>query len=61
MTGTTSYTLPISSMQADTKTVEITLKTIRDGHECSQPFEHIVELSQFFSAPYDLSAVVSEL
>lgn len=61
VTGTTSYTLPISSMQADTKTVEITLKTIRDGHECSQPFEHIVELSQFFSAPYDLSAVVSEL
>ena len=61
VTASNMYTLPISSMQADTKTVEITLKTIRDGHECSHPFKHIIELSQFFSAPYDLSAVVSEL
>lgn len=55
VTGTTSYTLPILSMQADTRTVEIVLKTIRDGYECLNPFTHTVELSQFFSAPYDLT------
>jgi len=55
ITGSTSYTMPISSMQADTRFVRITLKTVRDGYECLQPFEYIVELSQFFSAPYDLT------
>ena len=45
----------ISAMQADTRTVEIVLKTIRDGYECLNPFIHTVELSQFFSAPYDLT------
>lgn len=55
VTGTISYTLPILSMQADTRTVEIVLKTIRDGYECLNPFTHTVELSQFFSAPYDLT------
>lgn len=55
VTGATSYTMPILSMQADTRFVKITLKTVRDGYECLQPFEHIFELSQFFSAPYDLT------
>lgn len=55
VTGTTSYTMPISAMQADTRFVKVTLKTMRDGYECLQPFEHIFELSQFFSAPYDLT------
>lgn len=55
VTGTTSYTFPISSMQVDTRTVEIVLKTVRDSYECLNPFTHIVELSQFFSAPYDLT------
>lgn len=55
VTGATSYTMPISSMQADTRFVKVTLKTVRDGYECLQPFEHIFELSQFFSAPYDLT------
>lgn len=54
VTGATSYTMPISAMQADTRFVKITLKTIRGGYECLQPFEHICELSQFFSEPYDL-------
>lgn len=54
VTGTTSYTMPISSMQADTRFVKVALKTVRDGYECLQPFEYIVELSQFFSAPYNL-------
>lgn len=55
VTGTTSYTLPILSMQVDTRTVEIVLKTVRDSYECLNPFTHTVELSQFFSAPYDLT------
>lgn len=55
VTGTTSYTMPISSMQAATRTVSITLKTVRDGYACLNPFIHTVELSQFFSAPYDLT------
>ena len=55
VTGSTSYTFAISAMQADTRTVEIVIKTIRDGYECLNPFTHTVELSQFFSAPYDLT------
>ncbi len=55
VTGSTSYTFAISAMQANTRTVEIVLKTIRDGYECLNPFTHTVELSQFFSAPYDLT------
>lgn len=55
VTGTTSYTLPISSMQVDARTVRVVLKTLRDGYECLNPFIHTVELSQFFSAPYDLT------
>lgn len=55
VTGSTSYTLAISAIQANTRTVEVVLKTIRDGYECLNPFTHTVELSQFFSAPYDLT------
>lgn len=54
VTGSTSYTMSILSMQANTRFVKIVLKTIRNNYECAQPFEHIFELSQFFSAPYDL-------
>ena len=55
VTGATNYTMPISSMQADTRFVKVTLKTVRDSYESLQSFEHVVELSQFFSAPYDLT------
>lgn len=55
VTGATSYTMPISAMQASIRTVRVTLKTVRDGYECLNPFVHKVELSQFFSAPYDLT------
>jgi hypothetical protein len=54
VTGATSYTMSISVMQASTRTVRVTLKTMRDGYECLNPFIHTVELSQFFSTPYDL-------
>ena len=55
LTGTTSYTMPISLMQADARFVKIILKTVRGGYESLNPFIHTVELSQFFSAPYDLT------
>ncbi|WP_151832793.1 phage tail protein [Acinetobacter ursingii] len=55
VTGTNTYTLAISAMQADTRFVEVTLKTVRDGYESYQAFDYAVELSQFFSAPYDLT------
>lgn len=60
VTGATSYTMPISSTQADTRFVKIILKTIRDGYESYQSFDHTVELSQFFSAPYDLTVEFKE-
>lgn len=55
VTGSTSYTMPISSMQANARFVKIILKTVRDGYECLNPFVHKIELSQFFSAPYELT------
>lgn len=56
VSGTNVFTFQISSMQAETRTVEIVLKTIRDGYECYQPFVHTVELSMFFSEPYNFTA-----
>jgi len=53
--GTTSYTFPISSMQVDVRAIRVVLKTLKNGYECLNPFIHTVELSQFFSAPYDLT------
>ncbi|MGE8684445.1 MAG: hypothetical protein ACN6OV_08195 [Acinetobacter sp.] len=55
VTGTTSYTMPISSMQVDARSIKAVLKTIRDGYECLNPFDCTIKLSQFFSAPYDLT------
>lgn len=49
------YTFPTSAMNANTYSIEIVLKSLRDGYECLTPFIHTVELSQFFSAPYDLT------
>lgn len=59
VTAAGMYTFPISSMQADTRTIEVILKTVKNGYECMEPFVHTVELSTFFSAPYDISATVS--
>lgn len=52
-----TYTFATSAMNANTRTIEIILKSLRNGYECFQPFNHTVELSQFFSAPYNLSVV----
>lgn len=61
VTGTTSYTMPISTMQASTRTVKVTLKTVRNDYECLNAFEHTVELSTFFSAPYNITYTLSDL
>lgn len=50
-----TYTFSTSAMNSNTRTIEITLKSLRDGFESYQSFHHSVELSQFFSAPYDLT------
>ena len=50
-----TYTFATSAMNANTRTIEITLKSLRDGYESYQSFNHTVKLSQFFSAPYDLT------
>lgn len=49
-----TYTFTTSAMNANTRAIEIKLKSLRDGYESYQSFNHIVELSQFFSAPHDL-------
>lgn len=58
-TGTNTYTLTISAMQADTRSIEVIVKTVRDGYESYQFFQHTVELSTFFSEPYNITAVVT--
>jgi hypothetical protein len=50
-----TYTFSTSAMNSNTRTIEIILKSLRDGFESYQSFHHTVELSQFFSAPYDLT------
>ncbi|MCO8058044.1 phage tail protein [Acinetobacter towneri] len=61
VTGAVSYAMSISSMQADTRFVKVAMKTVRDGFDCLNPFKHTVELSQFFSAPYNITYTVSDL
>ncbi|WEI20150.1 hypothetical protein PY247_10740 [Acinetobacter proteolyticus] len=60
-TGTNTYTLAISSMQAETRSIDVTAKTVRDGYDSYQYFKHIVELSTFFSAPYNIAYSVREV
>ncbi len=53
-----TYTFATSSMDANTFSIEITLKSLRDGFESYQSFNHVVERSLFFSAPYDIQYIV---
>lgn len=55
VTGTSSYTLPISTLDPDTRYLNISAKTSRNGFDSYQKFNHTVEISLFFSAPYDLT------
>lgn len=54
------YTFSTAAMDVNTRTIEITLRSLRDGFECAIPFMHSVELSQFFSAPYNIQYSVRE-
>ena len=60
-TSTDTYTLAISAMQAETRSIEVTAKTVRDGYDSYQYFKHTVELSTFFSAPYNITYSVREV
>lgn len=44
VTGTNTYTLTISAMQAETRSIEVTVKTVRDGYECLYAFDHTIIL-----------------
>ncbi len=60
-TGTNTYTLAISVMQPETRSLEVAAKTARDGYDSYQFFKHTVELSTFFSAPYNITYSVREV
>ncbi|NWK74958.1 hypothetical protein HYG93_11905, partial [Acinetobacter sp. SwsAc6] len=50
-----TFTFATSAMHVNTRTIQIILSSLRDGFESYQAFDYTVELSQFFSAPYDLT------
>jgi hypothetical protein len=50
-----TFTFATSAMHVNTRTIQIILRSLRDGYESYQAFNYTVELSQFFSAPYDLT------
>lgn len=58
VTGLRTYTFPSSSMLNNTRHIRVSLKTTKDGYDCSNVFKHQVELNQFFSAPYNLTYTV---
>lgn len=61
VTGASSYTLPISTLDPNTRYLDIVVKTSKNGFDSFQKFEHNVEISLFFSAPFNLMAIVSDL
>lgn len=50
-----TFTFATSAMHVNTRTIQIVLRSLRDSYESYQAFDYTVELSQFFSAPYDLT------
>ena len=50
-----TFTFATSAMHVNTRTIQIDLRSLRDSYESYQAFDYTVELSQFFSAPYDLT------
>ena len=49
-----TYTFKLVDMNEATDTIEITLKSIRDGYECFMLFNYIIRLFRPFSEPYNL-------
>lgn len=50
-----TFTFATSAMHVNTRTIQIILRSLRDDYESYQAFDYTVELSQFFSAPYNLT------
>lgn len=59
VTALDSYTLLESVMQAGTRALRINLKTVRDGYECMNVFDHIVKRSTLI-APSNVTFEVIE-
>lgn len=59
VTALNSYTLLETAMQADTRSLDINLKTVRDGYECMNVFDHIVKRSTLI-APSNVTFEVIE-
>ena len=60
VTALNSYTLLESVMQAGTRALRINLKTVRDGYECLNIFNHTVVISNL-TAPTDVTFEVIEI
>ncbi|WP_104471231.1 hypothetical protein [Acinetobacter indicus] len=60
VTAASSYVLMGTSMQNSVNSIHIILKTIRDGYECINAFDHIVRISNL-TAPADVTFEVIEL
>ncbi|HAK16481.1 MAG TPA: hypothetical protein DCM65_09555 [Acinetobacter junii] len=59
VTASNSFTLLESAMQADTRSLDINLKTVREGYECMNVFDHIVKRSTLI-APSNVTFEVIE-
>jgi hypothetical protein len=55
------YTFLIADMDEATRSIEITLKSIRDEYDCLEHYFHTVDIIKFFSKPYNITAVVSNI
>ncbi|ENW90561.1 MULTISPECIES: phage tail protein [Acinetobacter] len=60
VTAVNTYTLPASSMDPNTRKINIVLRTVRDGYECLYPFTHDVLVSNL-TAPQNVTFEVIEL
>lgn len=59
VSASSSYTLLESVIQAETRSLHINLKTVRDGYECLNAFDHIVKRSTLI-APSNVTFEVIE-
>lgn len=60
VTEVNTFTLLESGMSAGVRKIEITLKTVRDGYECLNPFTHSILISNLI-APSNVAFEVIEL
>jgi hypothetical protein len=60
VTAVNTFTLLASSINANTRKIQIILKTVRDVYECLSPFDHTIFISNL-TAPSDVTFEVLEL